>query len=269
VSLRVPEGALGDTILQKLQQVTVAKPSDLIIDQLRSLIAAGHLKPGQKLPSERELSQRFGVGRGHVREALRRLEMYGIVRTLPQSGTVVAEFGAPALEGLIANLLAFQEPTLEMFTEVRQLLETFAARCAAERGTADEIAAIAAAHRQHGDAVAAGNYGMDEDILFHLKVAEASGNKALMGLIGLFATDLIKMSVTYQTCKDGRSALAMAEHAAVLAAIERHDGAAAADAMRRHVAQSWQQFERKAGGPSVAVSIGPSRIHPALGKTPV
>jgi hypothetical protein len=61
----------------------------------------------------------------------------------------------------------------------------------------------------------------------------------------------------------------MAEHAAVLVAIERHDGAGAADAMRQHVAQSWQQFERKAGGPFVAVPFGPSRIHPALGKTPV
>ncbi|MDQ2081259.1 GntR family transcriptional regulator [Xanthobacteraceae bacterium Astr-EGSB] len=260
---------MGDTILQKLQQVTVAKPSDLIIDQLRSLIAAGDLKPGQKLPSERELTQHFGVGRGHVREALRRLEMYGIVRTLPQSGTIVAEFGAPALEGLIANLLAFQEPSLEMFTEMRELLETFAACCAAERASSEEIAAIAAAHRKHADVVAAGHFGMEEDIVFHLKVAEASGNKALMSLIGLFATDLIKMSVAHQTCRDGRGSVAVAEHGAVLAAIERHDGAAASQAMRVHVAQSWRQFERQAADRSSAPDSRPTRFEPVLRKTPV
>ncbi len=62
-----------------------------------------------RLPSERKLSERFGIGRGPIREALKRLEFYGILRTLPQRGTVVASLGVKSLEGLIANLLNIEE----------------------------------------------------------------------------------------------------------------------------------------------------------------
>ena len=235
---------MNDAVLERLQQVDIVRPADLILTQLRNLITSGVLRAGQKLPSERELSARFGVGRGHVREALLKLEFYGVVKTLPQSGTVVADLGVRALEGLIANVLALQGPDLAMVSDVRKLLETHSARRAAECTTPEMLEAIAMSHRQHEAAVAAGRPGMEEDIVFHLKVAEASGNKALMGLIGLFAADLIKLSVDRRSCEGGRAAIAVAEHAAVLAAIERHDGEAAALAMHHHLEQTRIQFER-------------------------
>ena len=140
---------------------------------------------------------------------------------------------------MIANVLALQGPDLTMVTEVRELLEVHAARRAAERATKEDVAALVAAHRQHEATVAAGGTGIEEDIVFHLKVAEASGNKALMGLIGLFAADLIKLAAERRSCEDGRAAVSVAEHAKVLAAIEKKDGEAAAAAMLHHVEQSW------------------------------
>jgi GntR family transcriptional regulator, transcriptional repressor for pyruvate dehydrogenase complex len=144
-------------------------------------------------------------------------------------------------------VLALQGPDLAMITEVRNLLEMHAARRAAEVATPEMVTAIANCHRQHEAAVAAGQSGIGDDIVFHLKVAEAAGNKTLMGLmglIGLFAADLIKLAADHSSCKGGRAEIAVAEHAAVLAAIERGNGDAAAAAMHHHIEESWIQFER-------------------------
>ena len=93
-------------ILTNISPVVVEKPADLIICQIKELITSGALKPGDKLPSERKLSEGFGVGRTYVRDAIKKLEFYGILQTLPQSGTVVAgaKHEIKTLESLISEL---------------------------------------------------------------------------------------------------------------------------------------------------------------------
>ncbi|MCH1533928.1 MAG: GntR family transcriptional regulator, partial [Schleiferiaceae bacterium] len=91
-------------ILNNFSEIKVESPVDKIIRQIRDQIGSGQLKPGDRLPSERMLSDRFGVGRTQLRDALRRLEFYGILKTLPQSGTVVAGLGIPALQGLMTDM---------------------------------------------------------------------------------------------------------------------------------------------------------------------
>ena len=189
-----------------LAEIDVPRPSDLILEQIRELIRNGVLKPGQRLPSERALSERFGVGRGHVREALRKLEFYGIVKTRPQSGTVVERIGVRALDGLIENALGLQAETdyLTLY-EVRDVLEIQAAALAAERASEERIMAIAEAHGAHRAVIAGGASGMDEDAMFHLRIAEASGNALLHTLISILAPDIVKISETSDTCREGRS----------------------------------------------------------------
>ena len=80
--------------LARCTPIRVSKPGEVIAARLQELIVAEVLRPGDRLPPERALAERFGVGRGHVREALKRLEFYGILHTRPQSGTVVASRGA-------------------------------------------------------------------------------------------------------------------------------------------------------------------------------
>ena len=77
-------------VLSNFTEIEVEKPVDKIIRQIRELISSGQLRPGDKLPSERQLSERFGLGRTNVRDAIHKLEFYGILKTLPQSGTFVA-----------------------------------------------------------------------------------------------------------------------------------------------------------------------------------
>ena len=69
-------------MLETLKKISISNPVDLIIQQIRSLISSGQINPGEKLPSERKLAEQFGVSRGQVREALGKLEFYGILKTL-------------------------------------------------------------------------------------------------------------------------------------------------------------------------------------------
>jgi len=96
-------------MLSNFREIAVETPVDKIIKQIRSLIISGQLKAGDKLPSERKLAERLGVGRTQVRDAIAKLDFYGILKTMPQSGTVVAGIGMSALEGLITNVLKLEE----------------------------------------------------------------------------------------------------------------------------------------------------------------
>ena len=127
-------------VLNNFTEIEVEKPVDKIIHQIRDLISSGQLKPGDKLPSERQLSERFGLGRTSVRDAIHKLEFYGILKTLPQSGTFVAGIGLIALEGLIADVLKLEESDFYSLVETRVVLETEAARLAALRRTDQDIA---------------------------------------------------------------------------------------------------------------------------------
>ena len=126
-------------IFENLSEIKIEKPSDKIIHRSKGLISSGQLNPGDRLPSERKLSEKLGVGRGHVREALQKLEFYGILRTLPQSGTVVAGLGVNALEGLINDVLELNNADFHSMVETRVILEINAARLAATGANKEEL----------------------------------------------------------------------------------------------------------------------------------
>ena len=129
-------------MLKNFQEIVVETPVDKIIGQIRGLISSGQLNPGDKLPSERKLAEKLGVGRTHVRDAIAKLEFYGILKTLPQSGTIVEGIGITALEGLITDVLKLEESEFVDLVETRTLLETQAARTAAIRRTTEDLSLI-------------------------------------------------------------------------------------------------------------------------------
>jgi GntR family transcriptional repressor for pyruvate dehydrogenase complex len=95
----------SSNIIETFTAIKVETPVDKIIRQLRQLISTGQLKPGDKLPAERILAERFGVGRGYVREAILKLEFYGLLKTTPQSGTYVAGLSIKILETLLGDVI--------------------------------------------------------------------------------------------------------------------------------------------------------------------
>jgi GntR family transcriptional regulator, transcriptional repressor for pyruvate dehydrogenase complex len=231
-------------VTAKLKPLQIDKPADLIMRQIRNLVAGGTLKAGDRLPPERELASQFGVGRGHVREALRKLEFYGILQTFPQSGTVVASLGAGALERLIGNLLDLDRDDIAALTETRGILEIHSAQLAAQRATKADIADIRSALEAFRAEVEAGRPAVEEDLLFHLAIARSARNPVMSSLIGLMTPDIIRLHKAARVCEAGRASSALQEHVKIFAAIAAHDAKAATVAMSEHVRLIKKQFDK-------------------------
>jgi GntR family transcriptional repressor for pyruvate dehydrogenase complex len=231
--------------IEHFREIDVKKPAEIIIQQIKGLISSGVLKSGDRLPSERALTERFGVGRGPIREAIKKLEFYGILKTMPQSGTVVANFGVKALEGLISNVLGLEKEDLESLMETRAILEIQAARLAAMRATDLEVEEIAQAHNEFQKQVEKGNPGVEEDLLFHLKIAGCSKNSVLRSLITLITPDIITLSRKFNTCRNGRFLVSVKEHESVLGGIQRREPERAAEAMAEHMRISQLQYKSR------------------------
>jgi GntR family transcriptional repressor for pyruvate dehydrogenase complex len=217
------------------QELSLEKPADLIIQQIRKQIRSGQLKPGDRLPPERKLVEHFGVGRGHIREALRKLEFYGILRTVPQSGTFVAGMGINALEGLISDVLAIEGHEFVSLVETRLLLETHAARLAAERRSEEDIVALQEALDAYEEKVNQGISAVEEDFMFHLKIAEASKNSVLKSLMLIVIPDIIKNFLQLDICTSERASKPLEEHRIILKHIIAQEPDLATTAMQSHL----------------------------------
>ncbi len=222
-------------ILKNFSEIVIEKPADKIIKQIKELISSGQLKPGDRLPSERMLSEKFGIGRTHVRDAISKLEFYGILKTLPQSGTVVAGFGITALEGLITDVLELESNDFHSLVETRVLLETNSAFFAAQRRNNDDIVSIAKALSKYEEVVQKGGDTVEPDLLFHLKIAEASKNSVLKSLMLIVTPDILTYFKENNVCSGNRPLAALDEHYKILEHIEKKDAEAAEEAMKLHL----------------------------------
>lgn len=222
-------------ILSNFQEIKIESPSDKIIRQIRELITSGQLNPGDKLPPERKLAERLGVGRSSVRDAIKKLEFYGILKTLPQSGTIVAGMGIAALEGLISDVLKIENSDFASLIETRVLLETESAKLAALRRTPQDIKHIKEALDAYVHKVKLNQQAVEEDLMFHLKIAEASKNAVLKSLMLIITPDIIYNFIKLDICKDGRFYDALEEHKLIVKHIIAQEPEAAAAAMRNHL----------------------------------
>lgn len=222
-------------MLKNFQEIAVETPVDKIIGQIRGLISSGQLNPGDRLPSERKLAEKLGVGRTHVRDAIAKLEFYGILKTMPQSGTVVEGIGITALEGLISDVLKLEESEFVDLVETRVLLETQAARMAALRRTTDDIINMKNALDAYEAKVKNGLPAVEEDLLFHLTIAEAGGNTVLKSLMLIITPDIVKNFQKLEVCKDGRFYRSLEEHKEILEFIVNQKPELAAKAMEEHL----------------------------------
>ncbi len=231
---------MPDSALDLFKEIQVRKPTDLIIEQIRNLIANGTLKPGMKLPPERALAEKFRVGRGYIREAIKKLEFYGILKTIPKKGTYVSSLGVKALEGLISNILGMEERNIEKLLETRAVLEIHTARMAARRGTEEDFFQIQKSHDEFKRKVTMGLPTLEEDHVFHLAIGYAAHNSISNSLIGLIIPDVIIMNRDYQDPGSDR-VQTIAEHEAVIQAILKRDSEGAAIAMRYHMIMAYRR----------------------------
>lgn len=224
-------------LLKNFQEISIETPVDKIIRQIRELITSGQLNPGDRLPPERKLAERLGVGRTNVRDAIKKLEFYGILKTLPQSGTIVSGIGIAALEGLITDVLKLENSDFNALVETRLMLEVESAKLAAERRTEEDIKNIKAALKAFEYKVEEGEQGVEEDLLFHLQIAEASKNSVLKSLMLIIIPDVIKEFKQLEICKDGRYYKALEEHKIIVNHIINQDVDKVEEAMRIHLSE--------------------------------
>lgn len=222
-------------MLENFTSLKQESPADKIIIQIRELITSGQINSGDRLPSERKLAEKMGVSRTHVRDAIRKLEFYGILKTHPQSGTVVAGIGLTALEGLITDVLKLEKSDFTSLVETRIILETNSAKLAASRRTDKDIEEIRNAISAYETKIKNNQNAVEEDLMFHLKIAEASKNNVLKSLMLIITPDIVKNFITYKVCDEGAELKAFHEHQKILDCIIKKNGEAASEMMKLHL----------------------------------
>ncbi|MGM9762813.1 MAG: FadR/GntR family transcriptional regulator [Candidatus Cryptobacteroides sp.] len=207
---------------------------DVVISYIRNLLDSGELKPGDRLPAERRMAELLGVSRANVRTAFQKLEFYGIVRTYPQSGTVVAQQTVQMLEGLIADMLQIDSYDFHSLAYVRVLLEVEAIRLCAEKRTDNDIAAIKYA-LEECDRYFDTDQQVEKDFAFHQAIARGAHNPVIASLLLIITPDVLAYYRKYNVCRTPKS-IVSAEHHEMLAAIINKDTATGEKVLRHHLA---------------------------------
>jgi len=193
-----------------------------------------HLKPGDVLPPERELAQMFGVSRGSVRDAIRSLELIGLLEPQQGRGTVVCEPSADALVGPLAAVLIQKQKLVAELLDVRKIIEPALARRAAQHATAAQIGEMEEILERHGEKVRRGEMAIEEDSEFHYRIALAADNSVILRIVDVLM-DMLRTTRQRSLQTSGRAQKSLASHQRILAALKRHDPVASEAAMVRHL----------------------------------
>jgi DNA-binding FadR family transcriptional regulator len=216
-----------------------------IADQIAALIEKGEYGVGERLPPERDLAKQLGVSRPSVREALIALEVEGYVEVRVGSGVYVAgPRVGEAPEALPADSGPFE------LIRARWLIEAECAALAAKAATRAQVRAIEEALDQMADEARRGDMPLASDRLFHLRIAEASGNSALALVVRTLwdqRTGPLFLRLEHHFDTPALWSVALREHREIVAAIARHDAGAARAAMRRHMNQAAKRFSASWG----------------------
>lgn len=203
-----------------------------IARQIEKMIAE-KMKPGDMLPPERQLAEIFGVSRSSIRDAIRTLELSGLVEARQGLGTVVREPSADVLNPLTSVLVQKRKLVGELL-DVRKMIEPPLAARAAVHATPDELAEMDVILRRQQEKMQAGELAVDEDSEFHYAIAMAADNSVVLKVLDVLM-DLLRDTRERSLQVEGRPERSLAGHQEILDAIKRQDAAGAEAAMCRHI----------------------------------
>lgn len=218
----------------KFQPVRRTRVYEAVAAQIQKQIADGTLRPGDRLPSERELAEAFGVSRASVRDAIRVLELAGLVVPRQGEGTVVRELTHDSVVSPLASALVRRKDLLADLLDVRRIIEPALAHRAAERATDDDIQAMEEILQRQGAKVRKGEPGIDEDTAFHYRLATAARNQVILKVMDVLM-DLLREGRARALQVQGRPQRSLEGHRRILAAVRRRDPVAARRAMEQHL----------------------------------
>jgi len=215
------------------------KISEEIVEQIKTLISRGELKPGERIPSERNLAEMLGVSRPSVREAIMMLEAMGFLESRQGGGTFVRALTEGCITDPLAKLVEKKDPQLlHSLAEVRMGLESWSVFLAAQRATEEDVSALQRIYTTMEQQAANGGWSPEVDAEFHYAITAASHNSLQMHVLdsihSLFhATIQVALVEFYQ--EKGHIQLLLNHHREILEAIIARDPELARQKMMEHL----------------------------------
>lgn len=219
------------------RRVTVDRVSQVIVDQIKGLMREGKLANGDRLPSERDMCQRFGVSRVTVREALRVLEASGLIqiRVGSRGGAFVASPTKERLGEGLADLMTLGPLTPANVTEARSVIEVGILPLVVERATEQDIAGLRRLIDEGYEALSRDDYTMSLSASFHVAVSASAHNPAIETLVHSFHGPMLLSLRQAQIVAPAMGRRGTDEHAELVDAIEKRDVEAAVAVMTTHL----------------------------------
>lgn len=234
-----------------LRQQSRARRDDAsgdVIERIKGMIKSGKLAPGDKLESEIRFAQDLGISRSAVTKAYAKLEAYGLIRTVPQSGTYLAAIGTDALTALLSNVLetnvvSVDVEDIDALYRLRLLVEELVTVSIIETADEETLAHLKQTAANVRKKILEEGGNIEVDLTFHMEMAELSGKPFFKSLLFFITLPMIQ---SYRTMEDQKPASAvnarwkasMDEHDEIVAAICARDVERTKEAVRRHFERS-------------------------------
>ena len=229
------------------EQTRRGRLRDRAADQILEMVVSGGLRPGERLPPERELCERLSVSRTVVREALNLLEARGLISIEHGRGAVVSGGNTDAVRDTLALILRVRPKALWELLEMRKILEVEISGLAAERATKEGVEAMRAQLRRMAASIDVPQGYVDADVEFHALLARGAGNAVLLTMLDPIV-DLLRASRQVSAARRPGSALrALGEHEKILRRVEAGDAQGARREMRAHLENTVKDIEAVLG----------------------
>lgn len=217
-----------------------------ILLELNRIVEEDNLRPGDKLPSERELSERLKVGRSSVREALRALELLGLIATRRGEGTFIENYRHNKLFDILGYYLLRDRKSSRDLVEMRIMLELDAVKLACNRTTDKYINIMEQTIADAEEKLKQGQIPLEEDFEFHRAIARASKN-SILHRIWLPIIEYSKPLREESLLKVGRIEVMIEEHKSIVQAIRERNESEAQNRLKEHLNEClrWNHSEHK------------------------
>jgi GntR family transcriptional repressor for pyruvate dehydrogenase complex len=236
----VTDGGTAPNKGDLLSRVSVGRISEVIVDQIRLLIRSGQLTAGDRLPSERELCERFGVSRVTVREALRVLEANGLVdiRVGARGGAFVTAPSSRMVGEGIADLISLSSLSALEVTEARMIFELGLVPLACERATEEDIAALYEICDRSSAALESDDYPLTLSAEWHSRFARCAHNRAIALLAESLHDPMIRSLQEARSTAPTHGRRGVEEHRALVDALAERNVERATELMRVHLTRT-------------------------------
>ncbi len=222
--------------------------ADKVAAQLKQAISSGALKVGERLPPERELAEQMGVSRPSVREAIQKLELHGMVQSIQGGGTVVKNLTEQEIGRPIEIVLGEDRQKVVELTEVRALMESWAAREAAKNRTAEELERIRRYLEEMEGDLERGMIRAEVDVKFHTEIAAAAHNTIFLHVIqNIYSLIMYSVKVYREevfTTREDQETI-FKHHLKIFKAIQNQDPEQAEAAMNQHLLYVVDEYKKR------------------------